>query len=43
MWVKNNLIFVEDIDVGKAVHENGVADNPFKEKLITCCWVLDHE
>ena len=31
MWVKNNLTFVEDINVGKAVHENGVADKIFKD------------
>jgi len=43
MWVKNNLIFVEDINVGKAVHENVVADKAFKEKFIMCCWVHGHE
>lgn len=42
MWVKNTLIFVEDINVGKAVHENCVADNLFKEKCIMCCWVPGH-
>jgi hypothetical protein len=36
MWVKNSLIFVEDINVRKAVHGNGVADKSFKEKFIMC-------
>jgi len=43
MWVKNNLIFVDNINVRKAVHENSVADNPFKEKFIMCFWVPGHE
>jgi hypothetical protein len=43
MWVKNNLIFIEDINVGKAVHGNGVASKPFKAKFIMCCWVPGHE
>jgi hypothetical protein len=29
MWVKNSLIFVEAINVRKAVHGNGVADKTF--------------
>lgn len=36
MWVKNSLIFVEDINVGNVVHGNSVADKPFTEKFIMC-------
>lgn len=36
MWVKNNLIFVWNTNLGKVVHENGVAEKHSKKNVVGC-------